>query len=300
MPRSQSIHVFAPAKVNLTLHVTGQREDGYHLLDSLVVFADCGDVLRIEPGASGRLVTSGPEAEKLGDVSDNLITKVARLFEDGSRAAIFLEKNLPVSSGIGGGSTDAAAAFRGLATARYGVESIARLAENRSAPLLALGADIPMCLACEPVRVAGIGDVLRPLPAIPRLHAVLVNPRLGVSTPQVFKALACKENSAMPEVLPRFVNAGDCMSWLATQRNDLETAARQIEPTISEVQNILAATEDCRLVRMSGSGATCFGLYPDMKNAQAAASEIRGQQPDWWVEAVELGTQAERARPKVT
>jgi len=299
MTHDRSVRVFAPAKINLTLHVTGQRADGYHLLDSLVAFADVGDVVQIDPGQGPDLVTTGPEAEGLANESDNnLITKVARLFEDGAGAAFQLEKNLPVASGIGGGSADAAAALRGLVAARFGIRDLPRVAAGLSAPLLALGADIPMCVRSEAVRVGGIGDQLRLVPALPALHAVLVNPRRGVPTPAVFRALSDKDNAAMPSALPHFAGVADLISWLAGQRNDLEPAARSVEPAIADVQRALAATEECQLVRMSGSGATCFGLYLDAQSAQGAAVRLRGDHPDWWVHATRLGSQAQKATPQ--
>lgn len=292
------ICVFAPAKVNLTLHVTGRRADGFHLLDSLVLFADVGDHLEIRPDQGNSLDVTGPEASELSNGGDNLVLKVANLIEDALRFSFKLEKKLPVSAGIGGGSADAAAAFRGLVAARHDVNEIGSLAQAFSAPLLSLGADIPMCIQSKPFRVKGIGGDLRALDDLPLLHAVLVNPRRAVSTPAVFKALTARDNPPMPSILPRFSGSADLISWLATQRNDLESPAMYLEPAIAEAKKVLSDTADCRLVRMSGSGATCFGLYASAVQARDAAFKLKAQYRDWWIEATALGTQADRAAPR--
>ena len=192
--------VFAPAKVNLTLHITGQRDDGYHLLDSPVAFAPVGDALRVAPAEDLTLRLEGPEAEGLPANGDNLALRAAAMVGEGQGAAIVLEKVLPVASGIGGGSADAAAAARAV-LAEAGALDADGLARAEAA-LLALGADVPMCLASRPVRVRGIGEALTPI-SLPPLPAVLVNPRVPVSTPQIFRSLTARDNSPMPERLLR-------------------------------------------------------------------------------------------------
>lgn len=286
-----AVEVFAPAKINLTLHVTGQRADGYHLIDSLVVFAEVGDRLRIAPGDAFSMTVGGPEANAVPRGGDNLILQVARLFDGLQGAGFDLIKDLPVSSGIGGGSADAAATYRGLSAI---LESV-----DRAAELLALGADIPMCLHSVAARVGGIGEEVDPLPELPALHAVLVNPRRAVSTPSVFKALVQKSHPPMPKTLPTFKNAQNLVAWLAEQRNDLEGPAMSLEPSIAEVKTVLASQQNCLLARMSGSGATCFGVFPDQESAERAALAMAQTHPDWWVKAARLGSQSARARPQL-
>lgn len=284
--RMKTTRVFAPAKVNLTLHVTEKRADGYHLLDSLVVFADVGDNLTISRADALTLTIDGPEAANLSADHDNLVLRSARALSDRG-AWIKLTKTLPVSSGIGGGSADAAAALRGLAQLW-----------KMSIPdeqLLQLGADVPMCLQSRSVRVRGIGEDLTPLHDLPQLPAVLVNPRVPVATPDVFRTLTQTTKPPMPDALPRFKGPIDLADWLATQRNDLQPPAIALQPVIADVLTQLEKTKDCRLARMSGSGATCFGLYPDASSAAQAAAEIGQTQPDWWVRMAKLGDQLTRA-----
>jgi len=261
----------APAKVNLTLHVTGCRADGYHLLDSLVVFADIGDRVTVQPGAT-RLAVTGPMSAGIPVGPDNLVLRAAALM--GCEAEITLDKHLPAAAGIGGGSSDAAACLRALARL-----SGARLPDD----VARLGADVPVCLLARAARMRGIGEEVTPLARLPLLHAVLVNPRVAVSTPAIFKRLARRDNLAMPGRLPGWHTAENLMHWLATQRNDLEEPAIAEAPVIAEVLQKIAATEGCAFARMSGSGATCFGLYPDPHSAQQAAHTLRRDYPDWWV-----------------
>ncbi|GLK62828.1 4-diphosphocytidyl-2-C-methyl-D-erythritol kinase [Paracoccus kondratievae] len=257
----------APAKLNLTLHVTGRRPDGYHLLDSLVVFLELGDVVTVAPGPLSLSLT-GPFAQGLAAEPDNLCLRAARLA--GREARITLEKNLPVASGIGGGSADAAAVLRAL--------------DARPERLEMLGADVPACLASRPVRMQGLGEILTPLPALPPLHVVLVNPGAAMSTPAVFKALGQRDNPPMPKHLPDFTNAEALVDFLRDCRNDLEAPAIALMPRIA---NCLAAIRDtdALLARMSGSGATCFGLFASAADAKAARDRILGTNPDWWVAA---------------
>ena len=266
----------APAKVNLFLHVTGRRDDGYHLLDSLVVFADVGDMIRVAADEGLWLELAGRFEAGLRQVPDNLVMRAARLLaaQHGvpARARVLLVKNLPVASGVGGGSADAAAALRALLRLWNlpGVD-----------PLLAarLGADVPVCLAGRPARMAGIGEVLAPSPVIPACGIALINPGRHVSTPAVFQAR--RGEFSPPARLPEAWDGLAAMvEDLKRLNNDLEPPAIGLCPDIAEVLAVLRATPGCRLARMSGSGATCFGLFADAAAAAAAAATLR--RPDWW------------------
>lgn len=265
---------FAPAKVNLTLHVTGRRDDGYHLLDSLVVFAGAGDRVTVAPGDG--LTLTGPMAAQVPAGSDNLVMRAAALM---GGAAVVLEKRLPVASGVGGGSSDAAAVLRALA----------RMGRARPDPahVLALGADLPVCLrAPGPQRMEGIGETLTPLPALPDCHLVLVNPGVPVPTGAVFSGLARRDNAPMPAAIPAFADAAAFGEFLHRCRNDLEAPARAVAPAIGDVLTALAATPGCLLARMSGSGATCFGLFARADQAKSAARALT--RPGWWVQAAQV------------
>lgn len=266
----------APAKVNLTLHVTGRREDGYHLLDSLVMFADIGDRLTLAPGAR-RVHVTGPRAAEVPDGPGNMVLRAAELI--GAEADITLEKCLPVAAGIGGGSSDAAACLRALAR---------MTGRDIPADALSLGADVPVCLLARAARMRGIGDRVTPVEGLPALDAVLVNPGVEMPTPVIFKRLENRENAPMPSPLPGLTSAEDLARWLATQRNDLEAPAMEEAPVIGDVLRRIAETPDCRIARMSGSGATCFGLYPDASRARAAAEALTSAHPGWWVAACRL------------
>lgn len=264
---------FAPAKVNLYLHVVGRREDGYHRLDSLVVFAGVGDRLTVAPGDGLTLSMTGPFAAGLQDEGDNLVLQAARALAAlaGIPAAgrLVLEKNLPVASGIGGGSADAAAALRllcrfwGLAPSR---DDLHRLAYG-------LGADVPVCLNSRPALLSGIGEILAPAPALPAIGLVLVNPGVAISTPVVFRA----RTGPFSDVF----RGSDLASIIRATRNDLEPPARALAPVIGQVLNTLTEIPGCLLARMSGSGATCFGLFNTPAAAQAAAASVIGG--EWWV-----------------
>ncbi len=271
-----AIEVFAPAKINLTLHVTGQRADGYHLLDSLVAFADVGDTLTFAPGSKLAIAVTGEHAGGVPTDSRNLVWQAAQAV--GWRGQIHLDKVLPHGGGIGGGSSDAAATLRALSPA--GVEIPAETA-------LELGADVPVCLQGRAARMQGIGDRVSPV-RLPPLPALLVNPRVPVPTGQVFNALASRDNPAMASTLPPFAGPEDCAHWLSGRRNDLQDAAVRIAPEIAEVLRALSETRDVLLVRMSGSGSTCFALYPTLKAAHFAAYEIGVEWAQWWCRAVTL------------
>lgn len=265
---------FAPAKINLCLHVTGRRADGYHLLDSLVVFAGVGDQVSGTLADPPSLSVEGPKAEGLTGEGDNLVLRAARAM--GVSARIVLEKHLPVSSGIGGGSADAAATLRLLAR-------LSGRALPEAAAVLALGADVPVCLAGRPARMTGIGEGLAPLPPLPEVWLVLANPGVALSTPAIFRALARADNAPLPRDLPRLRSAADLAAFMMMQRNDLEPPALALEPVIGRVKAALSAQAGCLMARMSGSGATCFGLFADPLAAHAAARAIRAAEPGWWV-----------------
>ncbi len=268
---------FAPAKINLTLHVTGQRADGYHRLDSLVAFADVGDVLTLREGQGLTLDVFGPKARHVPTDASNSILQAA-VFLGQDNLAFGLEKNLPAQAGIGGGTSDAAAALRAIADLR-GVDI--------PGGLEALGADVPVCALARAARMSGIGEIVRPI-TLPTLPAVLVNPGASVATPAVFRALMSKENAPMPSQVPEFRDVSACADWLSAQRNDLEVPAMGQARVIEQVLGDLTMTGGNLLARMSGSGATCFGLYATKAQAQMAASELASAHPDWWVVDCEL------------
>jgi len=268
-----AIEAFAPAKVNLTLHVTGQRPDGYHLLDSLVLFADLGDRLRVADGPGLRLSVEGPLAEGVPSDDSNSILQAAR-FLGADDLHFTLTKTLPSAAGIGGGTSDAAAALRAVAELR---------GLDLPADVSPLGADVPVCLLGRAARMEGIGEKVTTVEGLPGIFAVLANPGVAASTPAVFKRLAQKANPPMPETLPRFATARDLAEWLATQRNDLEGPAIAEQPVIAEVLTALSALAGQLLFRMSGSGATCFALFETRAEAEAAAKALQQDHPDWWV-----------------
>jgi len=272
-----AVKAHAPAKINLTLHVTGRRSDGYHLLDSLVVFADFGDLITVRPATVSRLAVTGPMAAGVPVDADNLVLKAAALID--VTADITLEKHLPSAAGIGGGSSDAAATLRALC-------DMTGVAMPRD--VLVLGADVPVCLAPRAARMRGIGEDVTPLAGVPPLYAVLVNPRVVVSTPGIFAGLTQRDNPAMSDPLPTWADAAAFMCWLGEQRNDLQGPAIAAEPIIAEVLEALLDTPGCQLARMSGSGATCFGLYDRAESAAAAAGRLAQDRPGWWAKATRL------------
>jgi 4-diphosphocytidyl-2-C-methyl-D-erythritol kinase len=265
--------MFAPAKVNLFLHVTGRRADGYHLLDSLAVFPAVGDFCSVEPADDLSLKITGPFSATLAADPDNLILRAARLLKADGGAKLTLEKYLPVASGIGGGSADAAAALR-LLSRHWGVE----------APLdelaLQLGADVPVCLASAPARMSGIGDLLFPAPVLPAFGILLCNPGVAVSTAEVFRARAQKTFSPLAELPDSWPSAAAMAATLAALRNDLEAPAIALAPVIGDVLAALVTLPGCLLARMSGSGATCFALFATPNAAAAAAAALNP--PGWW------------------
>jgi 4-diphosphocytidyl-2-C-methyl-D-erythritol kinase len=272
---------FAPAKVNLALHVTGRRADGYHLLDSLVVFPRIGDVVEAVPAADLSLIIDGPYAGALRAEPDNLVLKAARQVTfPGYSVALRLVKNLPVAAGLGGGSADAAATLRLI-------ERLLRLPPPPLACLLAIGADVPVCLGARPVRMSGIGEEMVPV-ELPPCWLVLCNSGVPVATAAVFARLAAPGTPPMPAP-PPFADASALAAFLAAQRNDLEAPAREMAPAIGAALAALAAAPGCLLARMSGSGATCFGLFAAAAGAEAAATGIAAAEPGWWVSAAPVG-----------
>ncbi|HVH01575.1 MAG TPA: 4-(cytidine 5'-diphospho)-2-C-methyl-D-erythritol kinase [Amaricoccus sp.] len=266
---------FAPAKVNLALHVTGRRPDGYHELDSLAVFPRVGDRLFATPAPGLTLAVEGRFAGALA-AADNLVLRAARLLGSGRGAALSLDKALPVAGGIGGGSADAAAALRLLAR-------LWDVPLPGAAAVLGLGADVPVCLAGLPSRMRGIGERLEPLP-LPGFWLVLANPGVRLETAAVFAALAGRFGPPLPAP-PAFADAATLAGWLAARRNDLEAPAVGLAPPLAAVLSALAAQPGCALARMSGSGATCFGLFDAAGPAEAAAATLRRARRDWWVAA---------------
>lgn len=276
----------ARAKINLALHVTGRRADGYHLLDSLVTFAEAGDTLSFSPADSDRLTLGGRFGQRLDAEGDNLVLKARDVLRQALQALghpappvhIHLDKDLPIAAGIGGGSADAAATLRGLQ--RFWN---ATLPDNALAALaLRLGADVPMCLSSRPLLARGIGEDLQPV-ALPTFSMVLINPLIGVSTPEIFRRLERRDNAPMP-ALPSSSAASAWLAFLKGQRNDLEPPARSLVSVIGE---LTAALEEsgARLARMSGSGATCFGLYADEAAATAATTRLATRFPDAYIKA---------------
>ncbi|SMH40915.1 4-(cytidine 5'-diphospho)-2-C-methyl-D-erythritol kinase [Maritimibacter sp. HL-12] len=269
---------FAPAKINLTLHVTGQRADGYHLLDSLVMFADVGDRVRLVPADAMSLEVTGPMAAGVPADASNLVWKAAALHD--LPVAITLEKHLPTAGGIGGGSSDAAATLFAMVD----------LTGNATMPegATALGSDVRVCLARQAARMRGVGDEVQPVQGVPELHVVLANPGVAMSTPEVFAALESKQNEPMPKRIPRWRGAWSAIDWISKQRNDLEAPALKLAPVIGDVLAALTALPGARMARMSGSGATCFALFEDRAEADAAADDLADAHPDWWVTAASL------------
>jgi 4-diphosphocytidyl-2-C-methyl-D-erythritol kinase len=281
------------AKVNLTLRVVGRRVDGYHDLESVVAFGDCADRLSLTPGPELKLKTTGPLAGECGETADNLVFKAAQLL--GERVPelrlgeFTLDKVLPVAAGIGGGSADAAAALRLLAQVNgLSIDDI-RLIE--AAQLT--GADVPVCLASRACVMTGVGETLLPL-SLPKMPCVLVNPRVPVATRDVFGALGLRNGELLvgaTDVIRAMAwpedgaSIGDWVETLAAGCNDLEAPALRVQPIIGEVLSALRAADGARLVRMSGSGATCFAIFEDSAEAQAASQKIQLDHPSWWVHA---------------
>lgn len=284
---------FAPAKVNLTLAVRGRREDGYHALESLVAFAAVGDRLVLQAGPTPALSIEGRFAGAAGPVEDNLVLRAARALAarvEGLKLGTFaLTKCLPVAAGLGGGSADAAAALRLLAR----LNGLDRNDPRLRAAAAACGADVPVCLSPCSRWMGGTGDVLSQPIALPVLPAVLVNPAVALPTRDVFAALEAGPAGADGAVSPAFPTVPsdnrELVAFLAKSGNDLEPAAVALAPVIADVLARLRAFEGVRLARMSGSGATCFGLFESEDAAERAACALRAERPRWWIRATTLG-----------
>ena len=282
----------APAKINLYLHVTGKRDDGYHLLDGLVAFAGVHDIITIAAANQLKLINQGPFGEGLPTTADNLVIRAAEQLQDLTGimdgAQITLTKNLPIASGIGGGSADAAAAIKGLVR-HWGIHPGHY---DLSGLALGLGADVPICLYGQAAFMGGIGEQIEPVYGLPEAPMVLVNPGVGVSTPTIFKV-----RKAGFSLAHRFDNTpfsfDELIELLTDNRgNDLMEPAIQTEPIIGDVLKQIELTRGCQLARMSGSGATCFGFYNTQVEADMAASDIKSTHPEWWVVATRLVSDA--------
>jgi 4-diphosphocytidyl-2-C-methyl-D-erythritol kinase len=288
----------APAKINLYLHVTGVRAEGeekagFHTLDSLVVFASVQDVVSAEPGDGLSLSADGPFADKVPLDDGNLVLRAARALRDlagtDRGAALHLTKRLPAAAGIGGGSADAAAALRALCR----LWEIAPDPAALSRLALDLGADVPVCLAGKAAFMAGVGELLAPAPRLPEAWFVLVNPGVAVATPDVFRARAGGfSGDGRFAYAPR--DARELAALMGARRNDLEEAARSVAPVIGDVLAALAAQPGCLLARLSGSGATAFGLFATAEASSQAALALAGAHPDWWVRPAALETDTRR------
>jgi len=277
----------APAKVNLALHVTGRRPDGYHELESLVVFADVSDEIVVTPAKKDSLRVTGPFAEAAGNGDSNLVARALAAFRArwperiGTGLAIDLRKNLPVAAGLGGGSADAAAALRLFASLDAPPLALTDLSELA----LSLGADVPACLFSRPCEIRGVGEIIHPLQSFPDLHLVLVNPLQPVVTADVFRRLQSRDNPGMPPIEQPLTRPAQLGLWLSETRNDLEPAAIALLPVIGELIDRIGTIDGCILSRMSGSGGTVFGLFGSAAQAHQAAHELRGLWPDYWVAA---------------
>jgi 4-diphosphocytidyl-2-C-methyl-D-erythritol kinase len=282
----------APAKINLTLHVIGRRADGYHDIESMVAFAGICDWVGYEPGYGLELEVCGPRALEAGAVSENIVLRAARALAHRVPSLTLgrfrLLKRLPAAAGLGGGSSDAAAAFRALANANG-----LRIEDDRlQAAALETGADVPVCLAPRPRMMSGIGDRLGPAVPMTRMFAVLVNPGVAAPTRQVFAALKLPWGRAVKSSNRAFAafdpNAPLAFDALVSGRNDLEDGALRVAPAIAEALKMLSRVPQAKLIRMSGSGATCFALFDNRRSAATARLRIATDRPDWWVKATIL------------
>ena len=282
---SGTLRLAAPSKVNLYLHVTGRRADGYHLLDSLVVFTALSDELELSLADGMSLSVRGAFAENTGPPEDNLVLRAARALAGAAKVdmgmAAVLTKNIPAAAGLGGGSADAAAALRGLMR----LWDIPPDAVDLPAIALELGADMPVCLAARPSFVGGVGEKIEAAPALPAAGLLLVNPGVALATPSVFTG---RRGGFLPP--GRFdespASAVALAAMLRERENDLTGAAISLAPVISNVLDALESVPGCHLARMTGSGATCFGLFDDESAAASAAGEI--MRDGWWVEATRI------------
>ena len=286
MSGKERVVVAAPAKLNLCLHVGDRRADGYHDLESLATFVDVGDVIVVEAKDGFSLSVDGPFA--LGGGEDNLALRAARLLAANAKvecgARICLTKNIPVAAGLGGGSADAAAVLRGLVRVWNLDLSFDALRESAAS----LGADVPVCIASAPAWMEGKGDRITPLSPLPPLHLLLANPGIPVPTKEVFGNLNARRGLGLVCPAAAFADAATLLQFLNATTNDLEEPARAIAPGIGEVLGAMAELPGALLVRMSGSGATCFGIFGSAAEATKAGELLRGRHPQWWVRASEI------------
>ncbi|UYN99576.1 MAG: 4-(cytidine 5'-diphospho)-2-C-methyl-D-erythritol kinase [Devosia sp.] len=279
------VTVAAPAKINLALHVTRRREDGYHDLESLVVFADLADELVAEVAEADSLVVEGPFAHGISAGPTNLVLRAVAAFRDRwpeiapPGLALRLTKSLPVSAGIGGGSADAAAALRIMAALSGAPVPVSELIDLSTT----VGADVPSCLLSRPLVARGVGEILSPLPEFPALFIVLVNPLIPVVTADVFRRLRAHDNYPLPALPSPLTRPAQLGLWLSETRNDLQPPAVKLVPEIGVLIEEMAERPGCMLGRMSGSGATVFGLFGSEAQAHDAASEMRRLHPHYWV-----------------
>ena len=287
MAPSGSIRVEAPAKINLYLHVVGRRANGYHELESLIAFTDEFDVLTLTPADELGLEIEGMFSARLSSEEDNLVLRAARALGEAvgiePKVHISLQKDLPVAAGLGSGSADAAATLRGLAQ----LWNIEADKVDLKEVGLGLGTDIPACLVSDTVHVGGVGERLEAGPKIPDAGLVLVNPGVTLATPSVFQARRGGFSPALPLMkVPR--NLANFVAMLEDRSNDLTEPALRLAPVIREVLTALEEAPGCRLARLSGSGATCFGLFDDPQAAVAASSSIDTE--GWWVRPTRFRT----------
>jgi 4-diphosphocytidyl-2-C-methyl-D-erythritol kinase len=288
----QTVTERAPAKINLTLHVTGRRADGWHTLESLVALSRGGDTLSLTAGEPLSLSVEGPGAAASGRVEDNLVLRAARhfaqIYSGATVGSFHLVKRLPVAAGLGGGSSDAAAALRLLA--RVNAVSLGDVGVSGAAR--ATGADVPVCLMGRARMMRGTGDELGPLLALPPLIGLLVNPGEPVATKEVFSLMKIAPGAATgfgghPELYPNMPPEA-LIAALRKGRNDMEAAACLLAPVIGDVLAVLSAAPGCRLARMSGSGATCFALFKDCRSAARAKKAILRTHSSWWAKTCVL------------
>jgi 4-diphosphocytidyl-2-C-methyl-D-erythritol kinase len=286
--RTKVLNIFAPAKVNLYLHVTGRLDNGYHTLDSMVAFADIGDEVRIEPAPDFTFKVQGPYAGAFtpkeldsSPNSSNLVVQavwaLARAAQKVPNVKVTLTKSLPLASGLGGGSSDAASVIWGM----LDWWGLSRQAYYLPALMTTLGADIPVCLNCDAARLRGIGEIIDRVPPMPEIPVVLVNPCKPCGTATVFARFA--GSFRQPDAIPQNLDTlDDIVAFLEKRENDLYAPACNVVPEIVNVIGALRSQAGCRLARMSGAGATCFGLFETEKQAKAAAKTIAYENPDWW------------------
>lgn len=286
------MHGIARAKVNLFLHIEGRRDDGLHLLESLVMFADFGDAISLTPAANFKVSVEGPIAPSV-PADGGLVREAAMALSDGDLAAVpsnvTLTKYIPVGAGLGGGSADAALTARLLnSTLAAPLDDDALLRRIK-----AIGADLAACFYSRSAMVHGTGESIAPLPDLPITHAILLNPRVEIATAAVFGKFAedgmIETNNDRKIDFTEIKSSRDLMEALRGCRNDLEAAAMELHPVIGDVIDVLESVPDCRIARMTGSGATCFGLFDTAESAAAALHDIAQTRPDWWAISTRLG-----------